>query len=376
MSDDYISPFEGEPRLVTRTMHEYAPEPMRWIWPGRIAEGKLTLIAGDPGLGKSFLTIDLAARLSRGASMPDGTIGQRRFNGEPRPCDTIFLSAEDDPGSTILPRLHAAGADLSRIHFAEAVARTPGEHDPTVCLDRDIDAIFNRVRSSSAISMIVIDPLSAYLGDVGENRNAEVRGMLQRLAAYAASYRVAIVAVTHLNKKGGDRAIYRAMGSLAFVAAARAVHLVCRHPDDEDARLFMEAKNNISTPNPTLSYRLTPTTLEGMRPMGALDTDDPSRWTIHTARLDWDDAPCAYTSESFDSAEATEQADALEEACAWLLATLRAAPERAMATNAVKECAERDGLSWGAVRRAKRRTGVTASKGNSANAAWEWRAPS
>lgn len=376
MHTDFADPFEGEPRLITRTMDDYAPEPMRWIWPGRIAEGKLTLIAGDPGLGKSFLTIDLAARLSRAVAMPDGTLGQRRLDGEPRPCDTIFLSAEDDPGSTILPRLHAAGADLSRIHIAEAVAKTPGDYDASVCLDRDIEAIFNRVRSSPSISMIVIDPLSAYLGDIGENRNAEVRGMLQRLAAYAASYRVAIVAVTHLNKKGGDRAIYRAMGSLAFVAAARAVHLVCRHPDDEGARLFMEAKNNISTPNPTLSYRLTPVALEGMRPLGALDTDDPSGWTLRTARLDWDDAPCAYTSESFDSAEATEQADALEEACAWLLATLRASPGQAMATTAIKECAERNGLSWATVRRAKRRTGVTARKGESVRGEWEWRAPS
>lgn len=376
MHTDPADPFAGEPRLITRSMHEYTPEPMRWIWPGRIAQGKLTLIAGDPGLGKSFLTIDLAARLSRAGTMPDGTLGRRSLAGEPRPCDTIFLSAEDDPGSTVLPRLHAAGADLTRVHFAEAVAQTPGDYDASVCLDRHIEAIFNRVRSSPSIGMIVIDPLSAYLGDIGENRNAEVRGMLQRLAAQAAAYRVAVVAVTHLNKKGGDRAIYRAMGSLAFVAAARAVHLVCRHPDDENARLFMEAKNNVSTPNPTLSYRLTPVAIEDVRPLGALDTDDRSQWTIRTARLDWDDAPCAYTSESFDSAEATEQADALEEACAWLLATLRAAPGQAMATTAIKECAERDGLSWGAVRRAKRRTGVTARKGNSANAAWEWRVPS
>jgi hypothetical protein len=366
MTDFPTPEFENRPRLITRTMHEYTPETVRWIWPGRIAEGKLTLIAGDPGLGKSFLTIDIASRLSRGDTMPDGTLGQRRFNGEPRPCDTVFLSAEDDPASTVLPRLLAAGADVSRIHFAEAVARCKGDYDTAISLDRDIEAIFNRVASSSSISAIVIDPLSAYLGDIGENRNAEVRGMLQRLAAYATSYRVAIIAVTHLNKRGGDRAIYRAMGSLAFVAAARAVHLVCRHPDDPDTRLFIEAKNNISPPNPTLAYRLEQVESDE-------ESDDP--YAMRAARLAWDDRPSSYTAESFDSPEGAEEADSVEEAAQWLLATLRDAPGSSMSSTDLKEQAERAGFAWRTLRRAKRRAGVSAQKGSGPNSGWVWRAP-
>ncbi|MCB9845306.1 MAG: AAA family ATPase [Phycisphaeraceae bacterium] len=237
--------------IVVR-LADVTPEPVSWLWPGRIALGKVTLIAGDPGLGKSFLTLDMAARISSGAGWPDG--GER-----PAPGGVVLLSAEDSIADTIRPRLDAAGADPARIIALESI-RSLGENG-RVCarsfdLSRDLPALDAAVESVGDCRLVVIDPVTAYLGGVDSHKNAEIRGLLAPLGELAMRHRVAVVAVTHLNKAGGGPAIYRAMGSLAFAAAARAAWAVSKDRADPMRRLLLPIKNNLAPDAGGLAYRI------------------------------------------------------------------------------------------------------------------------
>ncbi len=212
--------------IVMKPMTQYKPVDIRWLEPGRIAMGKLTLIAGDPGLGKSFMTLELAARISR------GEIG-RVDNGKGAQLTgrAVILSAEDDPGDTLVPRLNAMCARLSRIQFIEGLRLREGGSVDLPQLDRDADLLAKQIQHLGEVSLIVIDPISAYMGRADSHNNAEVRAVLAQLARLASITGAAVVCVTHLNKdSSGKRAVYRAMGSLAFTAAARTVHLVTKLP--------------------------------------------------------------------------------------------------------------------------------------------------
>ncbi len=251
-------PIDGAPVIVR--LSDVKPEPVAWLWPGRIALGKLTLIAGDPGLGKSFLTLDMASRVSRGWAWPDAP------GVATTPGGVVLLSAEDGVADTIRPRLDAAGADATRIVALEAI-RSVGdngrESDRAFDLSRDLPALEGAIRSVEGCRLVVIDPVTAYLGGVDSHKNAEIRGLLAPLGAIAERHRVAVVAVTHLNKSGGGPAIYRAMGSLAFAAAARAAWAVSKDRNDPRRRLLLPIKNNIAQDTGGLAYRIEPTGVDG-----------------------------------------------------------------------------------------------------------------
>ena len=224
-------------------MSERSPCDVTWLEQGRIAMGKVNMLAGDPGLGKSFITLDLAARVSRGeiGTLPDGSPGR-----------VVLMSAEDDPNDTLAPRLIAMGADTTRVRLFEGFLDKQG-HAVFPDLDRDAERFGRWVSAIGSVSLIVIDPISAYMGTVDSHKNAEVRGVLAKLSKVAESSGAAVLCVTHLNKDSGNtrQAIYRTMGSLAFTAAARTVQLVTKHPahdDDPDAaprRVVSMVKNNL-----------------------------------------------------------------------------------------------------------------------------------
>lgn len=213
-------------RVVIKDMTQYAPQAVRWLEDGRIAMGKLTLIAGDPGLGKSFMTLELAARVSR------GEVGRRANGASGR---AVMMSAEDDAGDTLVPRLNAMCARMNRVHFLEGIRGVSPNALDLPQLDRDTDRLIEAIKQIGDVSLIVIDPISAYMGKADSHNNAEVRSVLAQLAYLAQVTGAAVVCVTHLNKdSSGKRAVYRAMGSLAFTAAARTVHLVTKHPKAND----------------------------------------------------------------------------------------------------------------------------------------------
>ncbi len=228
---------------------EVEAEEVAWLWPGRLAAGKLTLLIGDPGVGKSLLTLDAAARLSRGLPWPGGGVAPQG--------DVILLSAEDGLADTVRPRLEAAGADLDRVHVLSAVRDEAGERP--FCLAGDLPVLERAVTETRA-RLVVIDPASAYLGNRDSYKDAEVRALLAPLAVLAERHGVAVIAVMHLGKAEQRRPIYRALGSVAFVAAARIVLAVAKDPEDSDRRMVVAVKNNLAPPAATLAFKIAPST--------------------------------------------------------------------------------------------------------------------
>jgi putative DNA primase/helicase len=171
--------------------------------------------------------------------------------------DVLLFNAEDGLSDTVRPRLEAAGGEMSRVAAITAVREDRlGERGFSLTYDRDLLA--RHLDARPATRLVVIDPIAAYLSGGSGINNSEVRAVLTPLAQLAQERRVAVVAVTHLTKKGGSRAMYRAMGSLAFVAAARAAWGVVRDPADAERRLFLPVKNNLARGTKGLAYRLVP----------------------------------------------------------------------------------------------------------------------
>jgi putative DNA primase/helicase len=241
-------PVGGERALIVRRASDITLEPVQWVWPGRVAVGKLTLIAGDPGLGKSQIAIYVAATMTSGGRWPCD-------EGRCEPGSVIMLSAEDDAADTIVPRLKAAGADTERVHIVPAVLREDGKGRRSFNLAEDLDLLEKKISELEDVRLIIIDPISSYMGKGDANKNTDVRQVLEPIGEMAARLRVAILCITHLTK-GDGKALYRSTGSIAFVAAARAAFIVTADPDDETRRFFLQSKNNLAKPAPGLSFRL------------------------------------------------------------------------------------------------------------------------
>jgi putative DNA primase/helicase len=230
---------------VVEVFSDLKPTRVKWLWDRRIPRGKLTLICGDPGLGKSTAMIDIAARLTVGRDLPDDDTTHS-------PCSVLFLSAEDDPEDTTLPRFMAAGGDTKRAMVLTAVRErvqsdNGKEVDLPLSLDIHLGAIEEAI-TTHQVALLIIDPLTAFLGDTNSFTDADVRSVLMPLSKLAERLDVAIVLIMHLNKSTTQAAIYRPGGSIAFVAAARAAHVIADDPEDFTGRtrLFLPLKGNLS----------------------------------------------------------------------------------------------------------------------------------
>ena len=231
-----------------RPMSAVQSRPVEWLWPGWIALGKLTVLDGDPGIGKSTLLLDLAARLSRDGIMPDGTAGPV--------AASVILSAEDGDEDTIRPRLAAAGGVADRLFTLAAVKGDDSEERPPE-LPLDLPAVEAAVKERGA-RLLVIDPLMAFLSRTDAGSDQEVRRALHKLARMAERLRCAVVCLRHLSRAGGDKAIYRGSGSIGIVAAARTGLLAAAEPDDAGRRVLAATKCNLALPPRPLRYRLEP----------------------------------------------------------------------------------------------------------------------
>ncbi|MEE9293988.1 MAG: AAA family ATPase, partial [Phycisphaerae bacterium] len=228
---------------VTICAADVTPESVSWLWQDRFAVGKLGLLVGDPGLGKSFTTIDIASRVSSGTPWTD------RLDKPNPPGDVVILSAEDGIADTLVPRLIAANADRSRVFILEGVRRPQSDELDVFRLQQDVRHLEAEIQKHDT-RLVVIDPLSGFFGcDRDSYRDTEVRSIIAPLAAMAERSSVAVVCVAHLNKQTSNpKAIYRVLGSMGFVAAARTAWLVCKDPGDESGknRLFVQVKNNLA----------------------------------------------------------------------------------------------------------------------------------
>jgi putative DNA primase/helicase len=233
----------GTPAVFGRTpsvlrLADVEREETVWLWHERIPLGKLTLVEGDPGLGKSWLTLVLAANITKGWPLPDD--GDNPIPREP--ANVILLSAEDGAGDTIRPRLEDAGADLERVFLLTGSKEDP---DAGISLERDLDLLDMTAERVKPL-LVVVDPLQAYLGaGVDMHRSNETRPVLAALARFAERHGCAVIIVRHLRKASGDKAIYRGMGSIDFTGAARSVLRVGQDPNDEKTRVIVQVKTNL-----------------------------------------------------------------------------------------------------------------------------------
>ena len=237
-------------QLVMRCMADVEPGKVQWLWPDRIAIGKQTLIGGEPGLGKSQITAALAAAVTTGGVWPCS-------EGRAPVGSVIILSAEDDASDTIRPRLDAAGADVHGVHLISSVGQNDGKGRRTFNLQADLALLEGAIKRLGDVRLVIIDPVSSYLGKTDSHKNADVRGILEPLSDMASRLRVAVVSVTHFSK-GAQSAVNSFIGSIAFIAAARAAYIVTRDPDSDDParRLFAQVKNNLAVDCGGLAFRV------------------------------------------------------------------------------------------------------------------------
>jgi putative DNA primase/helicase len=287
------------PKLNYRCVADVEPVEMKWLWPGKVPSGKLTLFAGDPGLGKSFVTIDMASRVSRGKVWPDGSENQPTGS-------VIFVACEDDVADTIRPRLERANADLENIYIVDGVAVDEREHGFT--LDRHLPLLQKMIDKIGDVRLLVIDPISAYCGKTDTHNNSEVRGLLSPLIELAASSGVAVVAINHLTKGNGN-AVYRSTGSIAFIAAARAAWNFYKNPDDNSQRLILPTKMNLAPDATGMSY---------------LIEDGGVRWGDSPVTMTADDVQARAAAAA--SKDSTASQSALENAVAFLQEALADGP--------------------------------------------------
>jgi len=347
-------PLEGDAGLlVCRCASEIEMEPVEWLWPGRIAVGKHTCIAGEPGTGKSQLATYIAAQVSMGAAWPCD-------EGRAPQGSVLLLSAEDGEADTIAPRLHAAKADLGRVHIISAV-RTDYKNRRGFNLQADIELLEQKITELGDVALITIDPISSYLGKTDSHKNAEVRGVLEPLSAMAERMRVAVLSVTHFSKTGAantTKALHRFIGSIAFVGAPRMAFAVIEDADDSDRRLLLHAKNNLAPPPQGLAFRLQQTII--------------GEAGIVASCVDWEAEPVTITANEALAAEmGGASAKPSEEAESFLRELLADGP---VAAKQVKADADSVGLAWATVRRAKDRLGIKPHKAGM-DAGWLWSLP-
>jgi putative DNA primase/helicase len=337
-------PQETSAEVQLESFHDVRAESVRWLWARRIPLGKLTIFAGDPGKGKSLITVDVAARLSRGATFPDGA---RCEVG-----DTIFLSAEDDAADTIRPRLDAAGADVRRVHRVKAVRVTLGDGttgESCFSMERDLERLESAIAEISTTRLLVIDPVSAYMGRIDTHRDAEIRRVLAPLAELASRRRVAVVGVMHL-KKGETSALLRVSGSIGFVAAARVVWGFGEDPDAPETRVMVAVKNNLAPLGNGLAYRIE-----------AFGETPHVVWQEGNVTLDADAVL------SVERGEHYERGARRDDASDWLLGLLTPGEEKPVAE--IVAAAEKTDFSWRTIERVKRQCKVRAVKHGGF---WSW----
>ena len=211
-------------------MSEIQSQEVSWLWYPFIPYGKLTIIQGDPGDGKTTLVLNIAAWLSKG----EGLDNEMKLS---EPVNVIYQSAEDGLADTVKPRLELAGADCERILVID-------EKEKSLSM---VDERLEKAIVRTKARMLILDPIQAYLGGgMDMNRANEARDMTKKLGALAEKYQCAIILIGHMNKAAGNKAAYRGMGSIDFFAVARSVLLVGRVEGEPNIRAVVQIKNNLA----------------------------------------------------------------------------------------------------------------------------------
>lgn len=321
-------------------------EPIEWLWPGFLPKGKLVIKAGAPGSGKTTIAMQEVATVTTGGRWPDGTRA---------PVGNVLIwSGEDDPADTLVPRLKAAGADVSRVFFVgdNLTDDEPRPFDPAT----DMPVLEMQAERIGNVALTVLDPIvSAVQGD--SHKNSEVRRALQPVVTYAARTGSAVLGISHFTKgTAGRDPTERVTGSVAFGALARLVMVTAKGEDG--SRLLARAKSNIGPDGGGFAYALEVANVDG----------------VETTRIRWGEALEGTARELLGNAEVVQESPR-ESAAQWLADMLSGAevPVKTLRTEA-----NAAGLSWRTVERAKAEIGAIAERisvGNDGAGRWYWRLP-
>jgi AAA domain len=332
------------PRAVLTRLDTVQRRPVRYLWRGRVPFGKITILDGDPGNGKSTIALDLAARLTAGRPMPG------EDNATSAPADVLIVSAEDDAADTLRPRLEAAEADLSRVHLLTVQC---GQHELLPMLTDHLPQIEEALLRTGA-KLLVLDPLVAVLGDhVDMHKDQDMRRVLGPVKVVAERIGVAVVGIRHFNKNANASALHRGGGSIGISGGARSVLAVARDPRTPERRVLAAVKSNVAEvlQVPSLAFRIEVLTLPVV---GAAPE-------VETTRIDWL-GPSPLTADDLLAAsvpQTHEERSALDEAKAVVRQVLGkgAVPAKDLAKEA-----RAAGVSERTLQRARAELGVKASK--------------
>ncbi len=337
----------GDVETVVTPLGDVKPERVSWLWWGRLPRGKLVVLKGDPGVGKTTIAVDACARVSAGMPFP-GDVDQRES------ADALFITAEDGLGDTIVPRLQAAGANIARVHTIKV--REHGlERLPELSIE-DLTRIEAVVREKG-VALVVFDPLAAFVPDrVDAHRDHHIRRVLAPLASLAERTGATVVVIQHLNKSSTQGSLYRGGGSIGVAAAARSVLFAAKDPQDEGQRVLAVDKCNLSAPAPALAYELVEAFVDGA------DGEQ-----VETARVEWL-GESDYSVDALLAIPATaDEKSAVDEAWGFLCQVLKVwRPVRE-----VQAEARQAGVSWDSVRRAMKAHGVKPRKRPGKGGPWE-----
>jgi hypothetical protein len=355
---DAAKPGENGPdarqdRLEVLCMAGVDPQPVEWLWPDWVALGKVSVLAGDGGEGKSTVLCDLAARTSSGENWPDGAENGRKRR-------VLILAAEDAVADTLAPRLIAAGADTQLVYNIRSVQSGTGRR--SFNLQADLSLLEGVLDAHDDIALIIIDPITSYLGKVDSHKNAEVRSVLEPLGEMATRRHVAVVCNNHFTKNSAGGANSRVLGSVAFVNQARAAFIVTPDAEDRDRKLLMPSKMNLAPIKHGLAYRI-----------GGRLITNRAGVEILTSEILWETAPVTISADAALAAhtETQEARVAGVEAEEFLRDKLSAGPVPAKEG---EEHARALGIAPRTLARARKRLAVIAEK-DGMKGPWLWRLP-
>ena len=257
-----------ELRLIK--MSDVEPTKVEWLWYPYIPYGKITIIQGDPGEGKTTLILNLAALLSKGEKLPES-------EEKTKPINIIYQTAEDGLSDTVKPRLIAANADDKRITVID-------ESKAELCL---MDERLEQAIIETNAKLVILDPLQAYIGaNVDMHRANEIRPVMKHLAEVAQRQQCAVVLIGHLNKAIGMKSSYRGLGSIDIPASARSVLLVGRIKDNPTVRVMAQIKSSLAPEGEPIAFELNKDT--GFRFIGKYDIsiDDLLNGVATTSKLE------------------------------------------------------------------------------------------
>lgn len=250
-------------------LSEVETQHINWLWHRRIPLGKITIVDGDPGMGKSLLAINIAARVSTGQPMPDGTPGKQGA--------VILIAPEDGAGDTLKPRLEAAGGDPSQVLLLNTLECLDSKKlqivDRPFALSDDLETLENAIKAMKA-TLVILDPLTAILGyNIDASRDQAIREVFTPLAQVAERSGCAMLIIRHLSKVNPTNPLYRGAGSIGIIAAARTGLIVASHPDNPNQRILATTKNNLSKPASNLVFHVVENTdgLPYIQWLGACD---------------------------------------------------------------------------------------------------------